>query len=166
MATLLKYIFLTSVCLSNTLARICIATITAKPWEMIIQTSTVSPQEYDVNTTKLKYMFLAQLFKQYPCTDLHCYIYCKTLLKSTPFYPRLGEVGWKPGCKPYWIVEYKFIITSFEEFLNSTTSKVYIVQATKLQVWETSKKMKMPSWHFISIHRFKMLEIRIFKSHI
>ena len=31
-------------------------------------------------------------------------------------------------CKPYWIVEYKFIITSFEEFLHSTTSKVYIVQ--------------------------------------
>ena len=60
-------------------------------------------------------------------------------------------------CKPYWFVEYKFIITSFEEFLNSTTSKVYIVQATKLQVWETSKKMNMPSWHFISIPRFQML---------
>ena len=37
-------------------------------------------------------------------------------------------------CKPYWFLEYKFIITSFEEFLNSRTSKVYIVQATKLQV--------------------------------
>ena len=61
MATLLKYIFLTSVCLSNTLARIYIATITAKPWEVIIQTSTVSPQECDVNTTKLKYMFLASI---------------------------------------------------------------------------------------------------------
>ena len=109
--------------------------------------------------------FQLQLFQQYPCTDLHCYIYCKILLSSTPFYPRLGEVGWKPGCKPYWIVEYKFIITSFEEFLNSTTSKAYIVQATKLQVWQTSKKIKIPTWHFISIHRFNMLKIRKFKPH-
>ena len=70
-------------------------------------------------------------------------------------------MGWKPGCKPYWIVEYKFIITSFEEFLNSTTSKAYIVQATKLQVWQTSKKIKIPTWHFISIHRFNMLNSKI-----
>ena len=30
------------------------------------------------------------------------------------------------------------------------------MQATKLQVWQTSKKIKIPTWHnFISIHRFK-----------
>ena len=36
-----------------------IATFTAKPWEVVIQTGTVQSQEYDGNTTKLKYMFLA-----------------------------------------------------------------------------------------------------------
>ena len=38
-----------------------IATFTAKPGEVVIQTGTVQSQEYDGNTTKLKYMFLASV---------------------------------------------------------------------------------------------------------
>ena len=38
-----------------------IATFTAKPGEVVIQTGTVQSQEYDGNTTKLKYTFLVSV---------------------------------------------------------------------------------------------------------